>query len=261
MYFITAQSFEEKPLRGERLKIAICEDEKIYSDHLTELTEHYFSGHGMKADISLFTDGKPLTDEIDDGASYDIIFLDIQLDNSDGIETAAEIRKRDRKTVLIFVTGLENRAVEGYSVAAFDYIVKSSLEDRIDRVLDRFMKEYIRESITLPLAGDKAAVLPVSDIIWVESDGRGAAAGTSDAVYRTVLSVSKIAPLLPSDLFAEIYLSVYVQVNKIRYIGEDTVEMTGGKILPVSRRKRKNLMAAVMKNVRGGMACRAKDIH
>lgn len=243
------------------MKIAICEDEKIYSDHLAELTERYFAGHGVRTEISVYTDGKPLTDMINSGVSYDLIFLDIQLENSDGMKAAAEIRENDRKAVLIFVTGIENRAVEGYSVAAFDYIVKSSLEDRIDSVLDRFMKEYSQESITLLLAGDDAVVLAVSDILWIESDGRGAVVGTAEREYHTVISVSKIVPQLSADMFKEIYLSVFVQVNKIRYIGEDTLEMMNGKILPVSRRKRKNIMASVMKNVRGGMSCRAKDIH
>ena len=107
----------------------------------------------------------------------------------------------------------------------------------------------------------EAVIVPVNDILWIESDGRGAVIGTSNTQYSTVQPVSRIIPLLPENMFTEIYLSVFVQTSKIVNIGNDSVEIAGGKSLPVSRRKRKSVMSAVMKSVRGGVSCRAKDIH
>ena len=242
------------------MKIAVCEDEKIYSDLLKKRVEEYFSEHGVHTEISVFQDSEPLISSLAEH-TYDIIFLDIQLENSDGMETAAAIRKADRKTAIIFVTGLENRAVDGYSVAAYDYIVKSTFDDRIEKVLDRFLNEYSRGTVSLTIGNDETVIVPVNDILWIESDGRGAVIGTSNTQYSTVQPVSRIIPLLPENMFTEIYLSVFVQTSKIVNIGNDSVEIAGGKSLPVSRRKRKSVMSAVMKSVRGGVSCRAKDIH
>ena len=242
------------------MKIAVCEDEKIYSDLLKRRVEEYFTEHEVHIEISVFQDSEPLISSLAEH-TYDIIFLDIQLENSDGMETAAAIRETDRKTAIIFVTGLENRAVEGYSVAAYDYIVKSTFDDRIEKVLDRFLDEYSRGTVSLSIGNDETVIVSVNDILWIESDGRGAVIGTADNQYCTVQPVSRIIPLLPENMFTEIYMSVFVQTSKIVNIGSDSVEIVGGKNLPMSRRKRKSVMSAVMKSVRGGVSCRAKDIH
>ncbi len=243
------------------MKIAICEDEKVYSDILKSRTEKYFSERGITAETELYTDGGPLLDSLAGGDSWDIIFLDIQLENSDGLETAAGIRESDRRAAIIFVTALEDRMYEGFAVSAFDYIVKHSFDDRIERVLDRFMKEYERGTLTVETVENEAAVLAFQDIISVESDGRGAVIRAAGRDYRTAVPVSRIIPLLPEDMFTEIYLSVWVQIPEIKNIGSDTVEMSDGKVLPVSRRKRKKVMADVMKNVRGGISCRVKNMR
>ena len=87
------------------MKIAVCEDEKIYSDLLKKRVEEYFSEHGVHTEISVFQDSEPLISSLAEH-TYDIIFLDIQLENSDGMETAAAIRKADRKTAIIILSVL-----------------------------------------------------------------------------------------------------------------------------------------------------------
>lgn len=233
------------------MKIAVCEDEKIYSDLLCSQIEKFFSEHGSNADISVFNDGAPLIESVKSGAGYDIIFLDIQLENSDGMETAAAVRTTDRNSVIIFVTGLEDRAVEGYSVSAFDYIVKSTLTERLGKVLDRFMKKYESSTVKFQLHSGETVIVSLADILWIESDGRGTRVVTADKEYSVNIPVSRTADMLSSDMFTEVHKSVFVQTGKIRNIGTDTVEMCDGRTLPMSRRKRKDVMTAVMNVVRG----------
>lgn len=234
------------------MKIAICEDEKIYSDKLLHLLNIYFKEHNHSLEVSVFTDGTPLLSEYNNGCTYDLIFLDIQLEMSDGVNIAAQLRALDSEVPLIFVTGLEDRAVEGYSVAAFDYIIKSSLEDRLFGVLDRFMELNKAKFLTVTTLIGDTEIIPCDEILFIESDGRGAAVYTSDSIIRTALSVNKVYQLLPQNKFIEIHKSVFVKVTKIKRIGSDNVEMSNGKQLPLSRRKRKQVLSAVMIAVKGG---------
>ena len=234
------------------MKIVICEDGKIYSDKLLNLLETYFEKHNHMLDVFVFTDGMPLIQEYNNGSRFDLIFLDIQLEVSDGVNIASQLRALDSEVPLIFVTGLENRAVEGYSVSAFDYIIKSSLEDRLYGVLDRFMELNKAKFLTVTTLSGETEIIPCDEILFVESDGRGAAVYTSDNIIRTALSVNKVYPLLPQSKFIEIHKSVFVKVTKIKRIGNDNVEMCNGKQLPLSRRKRKQVLSAVMRAVKGG---------
>ena len=233
------------------MKIAVCEDEKIYSDKLCKALSDYFDGINIAPEITVYTDGTPLTEAYSNDERFDVVFLDLQLENSDGIETAEKIRKYDSNVPIIFVTGLENRAVEGYAVSAFDYIVKSSLSDRLPAVLDRYMQSTNNMFLTIQTADGRTMIVTVSDIIWAESDGRGSTVVTTDNRLSTTVPVSKIASLLPSNLFTEVHKSIYVNVTKIKCINSDTVEMCSGNQLPLSRRRRKAVMSAVMAAVKG----------
>lgn len=234
------------------MKIAICEDEKIFSDKLLDLLNGYFQKHNQILEISVFTDGIPLIDEYKCGIKYDLIFLDIQLEISDGVNVAAQLREFDKEAAIIFVTGLENRAVEGYAVSAFDYIIKSSLDDRLFDVLDRFMLINKAKFLTVTTLNGETEIILCNDILYIESDGRGTAISTSNSTIKAPLSVNKVYQLLPQNKFIEIHKSVFVRVTKIKRIGSDNVVMCNEKLLPLSRRKRKQVLSAVMAAVKGG---------
>lgn len=234
------------------MKIAICEDEKIFSDKLLELVKSYFKNHNQMLEVSVFTDGIPLIDDYKNGIKYDLIFLDIQLEISDGVNVAAQLREFDKEAAIVFVTGLENRAVEGYAVSAFDYIIKSSLDDRLSAVLDRFMQVNKAKFLTVTTLNGETEIILYNDILYIESDGRGTAISTMNSIIRTSLSVNKVYQLLPQDNFVEIHKSVFVRVTKIKRIGSDNILMCNEKLLPLSRRKRKQVLSAVMAAVKGG---------
>lgn len=234
------------------MKIAICEDEKIFSDKLLELVKSYFKNHNQMLEVSVFTDGIPLIDDYKNGIKYDLIFLDIQLEISDGVNVAAQLREFDKEAAIVFVTGLENRAVEGYAVSAFDYIIKSSLDDRLFAVLDRFMQVNKAKFLTVTTLNGETEIILYNDILYIESDGRGTAISTMNSIIRTSLSVNKVYQLLPQDNFIEIHKSVFVRVTKIKRIGSDNILMCNEKLLPLSRRKRKQVLSAVMAAVKGG---------
>lgn len=234
------------------IKIAICEDEKAYSDKLITLLNEYFEKNKTEPEYTVYTDGKPLSEEISAGKRFDIYFFDIMLEKSDGVNAASMIRRFDSSAAIIFVTSIETRAVEGYSVSAFDYIIKSSLEDRLYSVLDRLFSKRKAEMISIQ--SDDGAVILVSsaDIIYIESEGRGTKIALLSTSLHTPSAVGKISEMLPQDRFVEIHKSVYVQISKIKRIDTDTVVMINDVTLPLSRRKRKQVMAAVMNSMKEG---------
>lgn len=235
------------------LNIAICEDEQAYSDRLILLLTEYLEKNAIEFNYKLYTDGKPIIEEITDGKRFDIYFFDIKLEKSDGINTASLIRRYDSSAAVIFVTSIENRAVEGYSVSAFDYIIKSSLEDRLYSVLDRLFSKRKATMISVQSDDGSVSLVSSSDVLYIESDGRGTKVTLLNNSIHSPLAVGKISEMLPQDRFIEIHKSIYVQISKIKRIDTDTIEMINEVTLPVSRRKRKQVMTAVMKGIKDGI--------
>lgn len=235
------------------MRTAICEDEKIYSDKLSESLNKYLSSHNEKAEIDLFADGTPLAEKLKSGSRYDVIFLDIQLENSDGMNTAEIIRQYDKNVPIIFVTGLESRASDGYAVQAFDYIIKSDFDAKFEKVMTRLMQTLTKKSLSVEDISGNLEIIPIAEIMYVESEGRGTAVHTAEKTIYSNLPISKLSAELPESDFIEIYKAIYVNISKIKRTLTDTLELSDGKILPMSRRRKKAVLTAVMEHVRSGI--------
>lgn len=230
------------------MKTAVCEDETNFADHLSALVEEILKEHSPE--IDRFFDGVPLLKKISEQYKYDLIFLDLNLENSDGMDTAMEIRKYDKTVPIIFVTGIENRAAEGYSAAAFDYIFKPDADKKLPQVLKRYCGEYFAQPLTVTDADNRTHVVAPSEALYLESDGRGTLWHTKTEKIRSAASINKSAAMLPEDKFIQIYRSIYVNISEIKRIDSDRLELSDGSVLPLSRRRRRDTVSAVMKSMR-----------
>ena len=86
----------------------------------------YMDENGCPCEIDEFESGNEFINLGINMTKYDIVFLDINMDEIDGIETAQEIRKVSNDIFIVFVTAFISYAVEGYSVNAIRYILKNN---------------------------------------------------------------------------------------------------------------------------------------
>ena len=122
------------------MRIAICDDEKDIRELIANKVEKQYPD----AEIIFFQSGEELllSDE-----SIDILFLDIQMSGIDGMETARELRKKDKKVILIFVTAVEEYVFQAFDVGAFNYIVKPIDDGKFSDVLHRAVDEWSSQNI------------------------------------------------------------------------------------------------------------------
>lgn len=121
------------------IHIAIVEDEEKYRKQLREYIEQYCEKSGKQIQTSFFQDGEDIIENYT--ADFDLIFMDIQMRFMDGMTAAREIRKLDKKVILMFITSIATYAIEGYEVDALDYILKplsyNMFEQKLNRALLR----------------------------------------------------------------------------------------------------------------------------
>ena len=107
-------------------KIAVCDDEEIFRKNIYKIIMKYMDENGCPCEIDEFETGNEFINLGINMTKYDIVFLDINMDEIDGIETAQEIRKVSNDIFIVFVTAFISYAVEGYSVNAIRYILKNN---------------------------------------------------------------------------------------------------------------------------------------
>ncbi len=117
------------------MRIAICDDEK----NIRELIANKVAKQYSDANIIFYSTGEELllADE-----HIDILFLDIQMPQRNGMETALELRNKNKNVIIIFVTAMEEYVFQAFDVGAFHYIVKPINDTKFTEVLHRAIEEW-----------------------------------------------------------------------------------------------------------------------
>lgn len=233
------------------MKIAICEDEFIFAQELAMHIQIFFKSKNIDPSIAFFSDEEVVRKLCQDAGAFDIIFMDINLDGQqDGVEISRKLRAHAPQIPIIFITSLENRAIDGYDVDAFSFIVKKKYEEKLPLVLEKLWKQLYEAKTLTVTEKNEVHVLSMKEILWIESEGRTSLVHTVNATYTDIRSIQNMAVVLTDTDFIECFKSIFVNVEKIKSVNADTITLINDHKLPVSRRSRKSVMLAVMKKVR-----------
>ena len=103
-------------------RVAIVEDETQYQEMFKAYVEKYATDKNLDIRIDIFRDGLDITENYE--PKWDIILLDIKMQQQDGMSAAHIIREHDSKVLIMFITTLSQYAINGYEVGAMDYVLK-----------------------------------------------------------------------------------------------------------------------------------------
>lgn len=125
-----------------KLKIAVCDDDLQWSERICQSISEYMCHVNQQCDIQVFESGEELCGAFHGSHSFDIVFLDVDMDEMDGMETAEMIRSRSNQVTIVFITGVVEAAPRGYQYGAMRYIMKQDIEELLPECLGSFLKQY-----------------------------------------------------------------------------------------------------------------------
>jgi len=223
------------------LRIGICDDESHFRKTLNEAIIKILYRQGIDHSIIYFSSGEELLGGYID---IDILFLDIQMDGKNGIETAKEIRKRDENVCIIFISAFPEYAAEGYKVNAFRYITKPFDERELEAELTGAIREVKRaDGISLTIKNDKGAFrILSSNVIYIEVKGRRTVIHTTDEEIESNEALSKFESKLTSQFFYRCHQGYLINLRYIDSVAENSIALRGDGSVPLSRYKKRGLM-------------------
>lgn len=104
------------------LRVAICDDDLKFTGQIEALVFQESQKLGIRVEAEVFSDGKTLLNSIQNGEHYQLIFIDIEMEQVDGITAARCIREIDRTVLLIYVSGYDNYLKELFEVEPFHFL-------------------------------------------------------------------------------------------------------------------------------------------
>lgn len=228
------------------IKIAICDDEAIFAEKLKTVIEFYCDEKQIPYVVDIYCSGEEFLADNIKMMKYQILFLDINMEEPNGLQTAKELRKLSRETFLIFVTAFINYTIEGYKVDAIRYLLKSdvnfrqSVYESLNAVFERMgYKQNIKKFCFQE--GEKNIAL--EKIIYVESELHRLLFHVFDedvdlyTMYETLNNVSKMF----TDIFVRSHQSYLVNLKFVKTISGNFLVLINGKTLPIARSKLKEV--------------------
>ncbi|MCD7918722.1 MAG: LytTR family DNA-binding domain-containing protein [Clostridiales bacterium] len=225
-------------------RIAIVEDDPIYSAQLQRYLSKYEQESGEKFRTVCFSDGVELVEHY--SADYDILLLDIEMPGLDGMTAAERIRRVDREVVIIFITNMSQYAIRGYAVEALDYVLKPvsyySFTQCIQRAIER-MRKRTKQFHTVSTGKGETRKLELSHIYFVEVQGHTLIYHTAEGEVTASGAMNEVERELAGRFF-RCNKGYLVNLEHVSSIQGDLVTV-GGQQLQVSRAKKKPLLDAL----------------
>lgn len=214
------------------LTIAICEDNKMQQNEIERYVRNVYDDESV--DIDIYDSGEALIEGYRMGKKYSIILLDMQMKELDGIETAKAIKEYDKYGLIIIITSVLEYAVRGYSIDAYDFLLKPVDEKKFSQILMNASKELqarLNKSY-LVKTRDRMIALRLSDLVYVESNKKKVILHTDSDVYENSENISTAEKRLQSDGFIRISRFYLVNVHHITEIGiREIIVSTGERLV------------------------------
>ena len=230
-----------------KYRIAICDDEQNQIEYITSIVASWSAHEGHGCEIRTFASAEAFLFEYEEDKAYDILLLDVEMKNMNGIELAKRIRKDNNRAEIIFITSHFEFVGEGYEVDALHYLIKPISLEKLTQVLTKATEKLSVEPLSVVISSDGETVkLYESDIRYVESFLHYIVTHTKDKEYKIKENMSVFEKRV-SDDFYRIHRSYLVSLKHITRISRTSVNI-GNTELPLSRGKYDNINRAFIEH-------------
>ena len=226
-----------------QLKVAICDDEACIRDTLEKKI------HDIKSDylIQKFSSSSEL---LDSDVKYDIYFLDIEMPEPDGMETARRIRDKDSLAHIIFLTSHTEFIRSAFKVRAYRYLLKPINSNELAEAVYAANRELIGSCKIAVKTNQETLLIDKNDIICLEAFGDGTYIYTRSGVITSSLAMKYILELAGESFF-QTHKSFAVSLQHVKNILQNEIEMNYiTNTIPISRRKNAQFRKALFDFIR-----------
>ncbi len=228
------------------LKLALCEDDPIFSESQEQLCREVLQTLGWKADLTVYLSAEDLLTDWENGIRYDVLLLDILMEEMDGITLARRLRTLESEASIVFITSSPSFALQGYDVDALHYLMKPLTSEALTQVLQKdHAKRHEQKKVCFTI-GAHMVCENLEDIVYLETKGRYV-----DVVlkHKTLTVHGKLADLLgnlPSKLFLRCHQGFAVNAVHVQEMNVRSALLHGGHCIPIGRTYKKEFRDAFL---------------
>lgn len=227
----------------DKMTIGLCDDENYVHDLVDKIIKKYAKENHVEIFIEHFWTSEEL---LNNSKELDILFLDIDIPEMDGIEVGHKLRKRNVNYKIIMLTGREDRFREAFEIEAYRFITKPIDEEKIFHSIDAVRDTNILKRKVEVFRNGVQYRIPQKEILYVEANRSSTLVFTANYEFRSEHTLSVWLEILDERSFFQCHKSFIVNMGKIEVVKDVYILMINGDRVAVSRRLRKAFLNAYM---------------
>ena len=227
------------------MRIAVCDDSSLDRDLFVALLHHYFVNKPISNEIIQYENGVDLLHDVEDDMWFDIVFLDIYMNDLLGIDVAHKLRSLGYRGHIIFLTATADFAVDSYEVEALGYLLKPQSFEKLSQVMDRAIRTMTTNTY-LVKNHSKIIRVPYHEILYAESmNSKCIMHCCNDQSYVIYKRLTTIEHELNDKRFLRCHQSYLVNMDHIHQVDSQFTLVTGDTVA-IRQRDLKSIRQAVL---------------
>lgn len=228
------------------MRLYICDDEEKILKDLCSQTEAVFSAATIKCFTSSLKLMKALRQEV-----CDILLLDIDMPDMDGMEVAGALAGLDTKPLLIFVTSHDELVYESFQFHPFGFVRKRLYKEELPGMLldCKRVLESEKKYFTFRSEGRDVRLL-LSEIMYFEADGNYLKIYTGQGEWRFRSTMTAVENTLQNAGYIRIHKGFLINQEKVRLMSSEEALLTDDTRLPVGKQYAENARKQLMRYMR-----------
>lgn len=231
------------------LNVMICDDDPESIERIRGYVMHLCRDHRAEADIICCSDGDMLLTRY--RPETDILFLDVEMPLLDGIQAAEQIRAKDERVIIVFMSRFERYAIKGYYAGAWRYLLKPVDWDTFRKEMDVPVRKLLQgKTRTLSFKNDAGVyAIPMEKILYLEVNSKkNVDICTESDRYECYRTMESLQEQLPAEIFFRCHKSFIVNLDSVSSVENETISLYNGTKILLSRRRKKDFMLKYMEH-------------
>lgn len=226
-------------------KLAICDDETSVIEYVSSIVAAWATEYKHEIQLRIFSSAENFLFSYEEENDFDILLLDVEMGQMDGVSLAKTIRKNNKSVQIVFITGYSDYIAEGYEVSALHYLMKPVKQEKLFEVLNRATEKLEKNErlLTLELSGEMIRI-PLHEIRYLDVNGNYVTIhGKAD--YTVKKTLGEMLKEL-DERFFKVGRSCIVNLNTVQRITKTDCYLSDGSILPLPRGAYESLNRAII---------------
>lgn len=215
-------------------KLAICDDETTVIEYVSSIVNEWAAANQYAVQLRTFSSAESFLFSYEEENDYDILLLDVEMGQMDGVSLAKSIRRNNETVQIVFITGYSEYISEGYEVSALHYLMKPVKKEKLFEVLNRATEKLEKNEriLTLELSGEMVRI-PLHEIRYIDVNGNYITLHAKND-YTAKKTLGEVQKTL-DERFFKVGRSHIVNLTYVQRVTKTEAYLSDGSTIPLPR--------------------------